>query len=1337
MKPLARRRLLWLAHVCALLLACGLCGVRSQTAAPRRITNTTAETLNLNPSLSGDGRSLAFETTASAADNLPGGFRLIRTDLARDPVAPHQLAAARAPAPALSQDGTRLVFSSKDDPLGRNRDANPELFFFDGTTLSQLTDTVARDSAHRHSDGCFQPSISDDGRLVAFSSNRDLAGRNPDGNSELFLFDTDTRRFTQLTDTTGVVGASDAKLSGDASRVAYLFDRSAQGAEPTDARDVSLFDRRTNSTRVVAAQVEGAAFAYGRAISDDGARLVYSAQTARNTTQVFLYDGRNNLLRQLTSLGARATDVPLHPTLSGDGSRVAFATRRRVNNATNADASVELYLYDIPTAAVTRITDAPAAATAEVVSSLNDDGSLLAFSFPRVLTDASVPEVFANNPEIYLAPLAPRAPFSTDLRIVNAASLQPSVAPGAITIARGSLLALSATHAAPPFNTNVGGTSLTVNGRAARLFYVSLTQINFQVPPDTEPGAAQFVVRNPDGFEIRGEAHVALHAPGLFTERADGHGHIIALAAQTLGRAPFDALDAEGDPTRLLLFCTGIGHPPDVSVEIDGRPARVEAVSHLPDLPGLVQINVALSSRLKGAGVVSVVVRAGAAVSNQATLALTDGGGRPRPVRIEIAPGSATIPVGGTMRFRATVRDAADEIIEDAAVVFTADDESVAHVDSSGVAAALRDGVTSITAVAGQVSVKAQLKVVERTLVFNEVLADPPDGVNGDANRDGTRSGADDEFVELVNATDAPLDVSGWTLKTRALSGASETTRHTFAARTSIPPGDALVLFGGGGANFDAAHAAFGGAQVFTASSGGLSLTNAGLSLLVRDAEGNLVAQLSYGTPSDNLGGDSLNQSLTRSPDITGQLVRHTDAAPSRRFSPGVKLDGTFFAPRTGRLTRVEIEPLTATVFAGETMRLTARAFDHFGRPMTGIEINFASSAPEVAHVSGVVREASTGFVTATLSAQTPGATLVTATANSGAASVSSSAARLEVKQPPPRVARVEISPASALVGIGASRQFTARAFDGAGAEIKDAVFEWSSSDEAVATVDAGGAARALKDGVCAIAASAGGVRSEAARLVVARKAAPDELIINEIFANPGAGGDANRDATPGSASDQRDEFVELFNATHLPLDLSGLNLYDSTSTRRHTFPHGTILMPGAPLVLFGGETGTAARSNIPGIPAGIDSRANVLPNASFGGALVQVASTYALTNGVSSALGLNNTGTTTSAADCVRIVDGTITASGIVGRLIAQVCYFNTNQATIADKSLTRGDGEAGGNRDLFSNGAGNHLHTRIDNSASAFDGKFFSPGLRRDGNPFVFVWEVVSSVESAARPP
>ena len=40
---------------------------------------------------------------------------------------------------------------------------------------------------------------------------------------------------------------------------------------------------------------------------------------------------------------------------------------------------------------------------------------------------------------------------------------------------------------------------------------------------------------------------------------------------------------------------------------------------------------------------------------------------------------------------------------------------------------------------------------LQAAIVINEFLADPPSGLVGDANQDGTRHASQDEFVELFN----------------------------------------------------------------------------------------------------------------------------------------------------------------------------------------------------------------------------------------------------------------------------------------------------------------------------------------------------------------------------------------------------------------------------------------------------------------------------------------------------------------------------------------------------------------------------------------------------------
>ena len=76
-------------------------------------------------------------------------------------------------------------------------------------------------------------------------------------------------------------------------------------------------------------------------------------------------------------------------------------------------------------------------------------------------------------------------------------------------------------------------------------------------------------------------------------------------------------------------------------------------------------------------------------------------------------------------------------------------------------------------------------------------------------------------------------------------------------------------------------------------------------------------------------------------------------------------------------------------------------------------------------------------------------------------------------------------------------------------------------------------------------------------------------FIINEVLADPAAGlnGDANGD---GVASANNDEFLEFFNTTAFPLDISGWDVNDAVKTR-HVFPANTILPPQGLLVVFGG----------------------------------------------------------------------------------------------------------------------------------------------------------------------
>ena len=121
-----------------------------------------------------------------------------------------ELGATRAVCPPMSGDGGTIVFASSEDLVGRNADRNSEIFLFDGAKLNQLTETKPASDALRVSDGNFQPSISSDGRIVAFSSH-----------GQIVIYDTFDRKFTDLTNDGAEYSSVNPKISGDGTRVYY------------------------------------------------------------------------------------------------------------------------------------------------------------------------------------------------------------------------------------------------------------------------------------------------------------------------------------------------------------------------------------------------------------------------------------------------------------------------------------------------------------------------------------------------------------------------------------------------------------------------------------------------------------------------------------------------------------------------------------------------------------------------------------------------------------------------------------------------------------------------------------------------------------------------------------------------------------------------------------------------------------------------------------------------------------------------------------------------------------------------------------------------------------
>jgi uncharacterized protein (TIGR03437 family) len=271
-------------------------------------------------------------------------------------------------------------------------------------------------------------------------------------------------------------------------------------------------------------------------------------------------------------------------------------------------------------------------------------------------------------------PSSAREIASTAVTSVSAASFETvALAPDSIVAAFGAQLATQIENASDTDpNTpgiqlpiQLGGTTVEVNGRQAGLFFVSPGQVNFAIPPETEIGAANVVIRASDGTASNGSVEITRVSPAIFTANANGSGVPAAalLRVQTNGTQSFESvfqfsqaigrlipkpidLGPQGEQVFLVLFLSGIRGADDPNgdgnlnenfrVIIGGEEVTPQFVGPQPAFVALDQMNVQIPRTLIGGGIVNVsVVASGFSSSN-----LVD-------IEIGGAPGSSSLQVSG------------------------------------------------------------------------------------------------------------------------------------------------------------------------------------------------------------------------------------------------------------------------------------------------------------------------------------------------------------------------------------------------------------------------------------------------------------------------------------------------------------------------------------------------------------------------------------------------------------------------------------------------------------------------------------------------------------------
>jgi uncharacterized protein (TIGR03437 family) len=526
--------------------------------------------------------------------------------------------------------------STRDLVSGSNTDANPEIFIYRRTpsaTISQLTVTGSTTTPSFLFNE--NPSLSGSGSVVTFISNANISAggstNNADGNAEVYLgsFDATTSAATvtrQVTRTTAPfvgVGVNflspGRRISRDGNLIALesLADLSGNSAVQSNTT-VFVYNVSTSAfTQVGPRAVNSSAFRFPT-FTDYNASL-QPATIIFATGLNFNADGT----APTTATGG------LNP---GGGTQIfsaPIATPNTFTRLTNTPAPANFPGPAIqPFPSNTRERIAFSIAFAEL-GGLNSDGFPEAFYLlSRQGTDAAGATVsfFTGASERPVITPSPTPPAVQGL-----APGMLGIVRSATALAPSNQLADSASEAAnrPSLPIELNGVSVSINGAAAGLYFVSPGQINFVVPPGlaaTSGTNTYPVVINNNGTTIRATIQILPAQPDIFTmTNAFGTNRASVLNVTNPLSAgspePFTVtttyVNGAGAtvtaPTILRFFLTGVRRVTDkaqITVRIGTTDLTGTAIIMVSptDLPGQEQIDVTLPATLAGAGDVPVII---------------------------------------------------------------------------------------------------------------------------------------------------------------------------------------------------------------------------------------------------------------------------------------------------------------------------------------------------------------------------------------------------------------------------------------------------------------------------------------------------------------------------------------------------------------------------------------------------------------------------------------------------------------------------------------------------------------------------------------------------------
>ncbi|HKS30071.1 MAG TPA: hypothetical protein VJS44_19770 [Pyrinomonadaceae bacterium] len=488
---------------------------------------------------------------------------------------------------------------------------------------------------------------------------------NTDGNPEIFIYNRTADTFTQVTNTTGTnisnpIVNQNPNLSGDGTRLAFISNANITSNNADGNMEIYVAEfngatvsglRQVTRTTAASAGVSVNIFSPGRRMSRNGNLLAFESSSndpksngaIQPALAMFIYDITTDTFTAVGERSTTSTDVLRFPTFTGDNSRLIFVSALNFRaNGTLSNVATEginppvnninrPQIFSVPLSALTSfksLTNNPITNGATLQPFVSQTEQRIAFSLAT--TELGGGNADNSTEGFYLLTPTAAAETGGTLSLFTGASQRPvtgpsptppavaGLAPGMLGIARSTtslapsnqlVASASETLNSPSLPTELNGVSMSINGAAAGLYFVSPGEIQFVVPRGlaANTGSSTYpIVINNNGSVIRGTLQLLPAQPDIFTSTNGPGGRARVFVAETVVPEPFTV------PVTVSILLTGVRNVQTSQVTVrvgttDLTGAPIVSVTPTTT-PGIDQISVQLPASLAGSGDVPVIV---------------------------------------------------------------------------------------------------------------------------------------------------------------------------------------------------------------------------------------------------------------------------------------------------------------------------------------------------------------------------------------------------------------------------------------------------------------------------------------------------------------------------------------------------------------------------------------------------------------------------------------------------------------------------------------------------------------------------------------------------------